>query len=171
MFGFFKKFAEAGKIQKAANMGVAEAQYLMGYCYYTGQGVAEDYAKSVKQLRKGTNQDVIEAQFDLNKCYFSKVRTDFENAQAVKWFRKAAEQNHAKAQGCLGLCYATGDGVPRDFTEAYKWFNLASIQGIASATIHRDNLAASMTPDQIAEGQRLSREFQPHTESASINSN
>jgi uncharacterized protein len=133
MFGFFRKFAEAGKIQKAANMGVAEAQ------------------------------------FDLNKCYFSKVRTDFENAQAVKWFWKAAEQNHAKAQGCLGLCYATGDGVPRNFIEAYKWFNLASIQGIVSATTHRDNLAASMTPDQIAEAQRLSREFKPRKESAFAN--
>ncbi|HUZ06961.1 MAG TPA: tetratricopeptide repeat protein, partial [Candidatus Paceibacterota bacterium] len=129
-----------------------------------------DYAESVKQLRKGADQEVVEAQFDLNKCYFSKVRTDFENTQAVKWFWKAAEQNHAKAQGCLGLCYATGDGVPRNFIEAYKWFNLASIQGIVSATTHRDNLAASMTPDQIAEAQRLSREFKPQKESASINS-
>ena len=161
MFGFFKKFAEAGKIQKAANMGVAEAQFRMGYCYFTGQGVTNDNAEPVK--------DVIETQFDLRKCFFSKVRTDFENAQAIKWFWKAAEQNHAKAQGCLGLCYATGDGVPRDFIEAYKWFNLASIQGIASATTHRDDLAASMTPDQIEKAQRLSREFKSHMESASGN--
>ena len=34
------------------------------------------------------------------------------------------------------------------------------------ATSERDALAALMTPDQIAEAQRLSREFQPHTESA-----
>ncbi|HEY1716730.1 MAG TPA: tetratricopeptide repeat protein [Verrucomicrobiae bacterium] len=170
MFGFFKKFAEAGKIQKAANMGVAEAQYLMGYCYYTGQGVTEDYAEVVKQLRKEADQDVTEAQFDLKKSYFSQVRTGYENAKAVEWFWKAAEQNHAKAQGCLGLCYATGEGVPRDFIEAYKWFNLASIQGIASATTHRDDLAASMTPDQIAEAQKLSREFKPRKESAASNS-
>jgi TPR repeat protein len=161
MFGFFKKYAEAGKMQKDANMGVAEAQFWAGYCYYTGQGVTEDYAEAVNQLRKGVNQNVVEAQFDLKKCFFSQVRTDYEYAQAVKWFWKAAEQNHAKAQGCLGLCYATGAGVPRDFIKAYKWFNLASIQGIVSATTHRDAIAASMTPDQIAEAQRLSREFKP----------
>jgi len=61
--------------------------------------------------------------------------------------------------------------VPKDYVEAYKWFNLASAQGNINATSDRDNLAASMTPDQIAEGQRLSRGFQPHTESASTNSN
>ena len=84
---------------------------------------------------------------------------------------KAAEQNLAVAHCSLGDCYANGWGVPKDYAEAYKWYNLASGQGYRDATTERDALAAMMTPEQIAEAQRLSREFQPHKESASGNSN
>ena len=91
--------------------------------------------------------------------------------EAVKWFQRAADQGNAIAQSILAASYANGEGAEKNFVEAYKWYNLASAQGNISATTARDNLAASMTPDQIAEAQRLSSEFQPHKESASTNSN
>jgi len=56
--------------------------------------------------------------------------------------------------------------VPKDAVEAYKWYNLASAQGDKDAANAkyaadvREQLAASMTPDQIAEAQKLSTEFQ-----------
>jgi hypothetical protein len=51
--------------------------------------------------------------------------------------------------------------------EAYKWFSLASAQGYVDsvldrpATADRDVVAQQMTPDQITEAQKLTREFQP----------
>jgi TPR repeat protein len=88
----------------------------------------------------------------------------------VKWFLKAANQGDASAQCYLGNCYRYGWGVGTNLVDAYKWSNLGSAQGITGGATLRAALEKLMTPDQIAEAQRLSREFQPHKESAASNS-
>jgi len=82
------------------------------------------------------------------------------------WFRKAADRGNAPAQYSLGLMYAKGQGVPQDFTQAHTWFNLAASHAEAAGTRDaaveaRDLAAAKMTPSQIAEAQRLAREWVP----------
>ncbi len=81
--------------------------------------------------------------------------------QALSWYRKAAEQGDASAQSSLGAMYIIGEGVPKDFVTAYMWRNLAAAQGHEIAKKARDTLESSMTPAQIAEAQKLSREWQP----------
>jgi S1-C subfamily serine protease len=81
--------------------------------------------------------------------------------EAVKWYRRAAEQNSAGAQYNLGTCCAHGDGVPKDYVEAYKWVNLASAQGEELAKQWLPVIERQMTPGQIAEAQRSTREFTP----------
>jgi uncharacterized protein len=81
--------------------------------------------------------------------------------QAAAWYRKAAEQGNAIAQLKLGSFYGLGDGVPKDFVSAYMWMNLAAGQGDETAKATRDRLEELMTPAQIAEAQKLSREWKP----------
>ena len=57
--------------------------------------------------------------------------------------------------------YATGEGAPKDFVQAYMWRNLAAAQGNEIAKKGRDALEPKMTREQIAEAQRLSREWKP----------
>ena len=57
--------------------------------------------------------------------------------------------------------YHQGQGVPQDYVQAHMWLNLASANGSAHAVEVRDTVARSMTPDQIAEAQRLAREWRP----------
>jgi uncharacterized protein len=87
---------------------------------------------------------------------------------AMSWFRKAAEQGEAKAQFNVGIMYAHGQGVPRDDVQAHKWLDLVSSHSGASekatrerAVRNRNILAARMTPAQIAEAQKLAREWKP----------
>jgi len=42
------------------------------------------------------------------------------------------------------------------------WFNLAGGSGNRGGLKNRDLVAHKMTPDQIAEAQRLAREFRPN---------
>jgi TPR repeat protein len=87
------------------------------------------------------------------------VSQDF--AAALPWFRKAAEQGNAGAQLGLGLMYDNGHGVRQDYVQAHMWFNLSGAQGDADAIKKRDAVAAKMTPAQIAEAQKLAREWKP----------
>ena len=88
--------------------------------------------------------------------------------EAVRWYRLAADQGHARAQLNLGVKYRNGEGTPQDFVEAHMWANLAASQLSGEdrdlAVRHRDDLAAQMTPDQIAEAQRRAREWTPPPE-------
>jgi TPR repeat protein len=78
-------------------------------------------------------------------------------AEAVRWYRKAADQGWTRAQVNLGVMYEQGQGVPQDYALAHMWYNLAAAQGNKDAAKWRDELAAKMTPAQIAEAQRLAR--------------
>ena len=83
---------------------------------------------------------------------------------AVRWYRRSAAQGNAQGQFFLGFSYKDGEGVPNDHVLAYKWFNLSAAQGHEKAAEFRDKVATEMTPSQISEAQKLSREFKPRSE-------
>ena len=59
-----------------------------------------------------------------------------------------------------GLAASTGaeDGQ-FDLVTAHKWFNLAAMRGNIEARAYRAELAKEMTPEEVAEAQRLAREY------------
>jgi TPR repeat protein len=63
------------------------------------------------------------------------------------------------AMGFLGELYEGGLGVPKDYATAYMWYNLQSARGGKDADEKRKSLEDRMTPEQIAEAQKLSREW------------
>jgi hypothetical protein len=46
-----------------------------------------------------------------------------------------------------------------DLINAHKWFNLAAMQGNLEARAYRAELAKEMSAEEIAEAQRLAREY------------
>jgi len=91
----------------------------------------------------------------------SAARKRGDYATALKLLRPLAEQGSAVGQNNLGVAYARGEGVPRDYVIAHMWANLAAAQGDKKAEKLRKQLAKLMTPAQIAEAQRLAREWKP----------
>ena len=57
--------------------------------------------------------------------------------------------------------YAIGQGVPQNYILAHMWINLSAAQANQKAIQARDMVASKMTPAQIAEAQRLAREWKP----------
>jgi len=106
-------------------------------------------------------QGDIDAQFALGFLYNTGQGVPQDYAQAHEWYLKAAAQGHATAQVKLGVLYAEGRSVPQDYVFSHMWFNLAAAQGEELAVIGRDQIAQKMTQEQIAEAQRLAREWKP----------
>ena len=112
------------------------------------------------------NQGDAVAQNNLGVMYRDGQGVALDYAQALIWFRKAADQGDAVAQNNLGGIYYEGQGVLQDFVRAHMWFNLAASRAEDAetreqATKNREILAAKMTPAQIAEAQRMAREWKP----------
>ena len=51
-----------------------------------------------------------------------------------------------------------GGGVPQDYVRAHMWTNLGGGSGDAVGVKDRDLIAAMMTPQEIAEAQKMARE-------------
>jgi TPR repeat protein len=80
-------------------------------------------------------------------------------ATALRLIRPLAEQGDASAQYNLGVFYDNGLGVPQDHVRALMWLNLSAAQGKEGAATFQDLVARLMTPTQIAEAQKLAREW------------
>ena len=129
-----KQYSEAVPcLRKSAQQGNADAQYLLGKCYFNGWGVTEDESQAAAWWRKAAEQGYAEAQCALGICYSNGIGVTQDYTQAVAWYRKAAEQGNADAQYLLGECYYNGWGVTQDYTQAAVWWRKAAEKGYAEA--------------------------------------
>ena len=157
----------------AAEKNHSSAEWMLGFCYSE-----TDKKEAALWIAKAAQHGHMLAQNDLGALYAEGGPGTPKNlTKAIQWYRKSAEQGHSTAQYNLGVCYAVGNGVPKDYVQAYKWFSLASASGqtwdestSASAKENLEIAEARMTPGQVAEAQRLAREFKPRKESGSGNS-
>jgi TPR repeat protein len=141
-----------------AEKGQADSQYKLGIAYDEGLGVPKDHPEAFKWFRLAAEQGHAHSQFRLGDMYKSGEGIAKSEPEAVNWFRKAAEQGLANAQGMLGILYAKGQGVQRNYVLAYMWLSLAS-EGRQGAAQYRDAVGAWMTAAQIAEAQKLARDW------------
>jgi TPR repeat protein len=147
---------------KAADQDLAEAQLDLGLCFANGQVPGKSVVDAVELYRKAANQGLPEAESALGNCYFEGVGVPKNIPEGVKWTQKAAEHGQPGAQHALGLCYAKGKGVTTNYVQAYKWLALAAAKDNQNSDDIKVNLSMVerfMTPEQIAEGQKLAHEF------------
>jgi len=98
--------------------------------------------------------------------------------QAHKWFQIAGANGHtegnenrdivedkmtrdqiAEAQYNIGVMYGKGQGVEQDYVQAHKWFNIVEENGYKVGRETKVLVEKEMTPDQIADAQKLAREW------------
>jgi TPR repeat protein len=161
--GVPKSFSDAVKwFRLAAEQRLGKSQFMLGVLYARGEGVSKSFSEAAKWYRKAAEQGEADAQCNLGVLYSRGEGVTKDFAEAVMWYRKAAEGGNVQAQSNLGSSYARGEGVPKNDVEAYKWWLLAAAKGNESAKNNVALVEGKMTRDEIAEGQKLAREFTPH---------
>ena len=154
----------AERLLADAESGTAEDTYNLGMRFERGIVVRQNYPEAARWYRLSAMQAFPDAQYKL--CEFSEqgrgLPQDYQ--EALRWCGLAADQGHGPAMFMLGRLYHTGHGVPRDVVRAHMWYNLASAYGYEEGKRWRDRLAADddalqMTRDQVAEAQKLAREW------------
>lgn len=140
-------------------LGCASTNYQKGIKNYK----PNDAVAAVRDLKPLAEQGNAEAQFNLGSLYYQGLGVAQNYKEAVQWIYKAAEQGHVSAQTTLGSLYAEGvhGVIEKDYPPALMWFLFAAAQGDMEALELRNSLANRMTPTEIAQAQRLAREFKP----------
>jgi len=139
----------------------AMAQLFLALMYGIGQGVPQDSKEELRWLRLAAEKGVPHAQTLLGTKYHAGEGVQQDYKEAMRWNRLAAEQGHDEAQRNLGPMYFKGQGAPQDYVQGHMWFNLSAAQGDANSIKARDAISVLMTPAQIAEAQKLAREWKP----------
>ena len=125
---------------------------------------SSDYAATstrVEGLKSLAERGNVDAQFELGFMYGTGFCGPQDYAKAVYWYSQAAEKMHVVSQSILGWMYEEGHGVAQDYVQAHMWYNIASAQGHEPASKYRDRLSKKMPASQIAEAQKMAREWRP----------
>lgn len=146
------------ELRPLVEQGNAKAQYFLGVMYANGQGVSKDYSEAAKLYILSAEQGYSPAQYNLGLLYGNGYGVLQDYLEAVKWLKLAAEDKLQWAHSDLGVMYYNGTGVPKDYVRAYMWANLGASEGNEKGIKLRDEVAKKMTPEQILEAQKLSRE-------------
>ena len=124
--------------------------------------VSDDIADLMKRAEQGNAS----AQFNLALKYLMGEAIPLDYKEAFRWYRASAVQGNSSAQGSLGAMYRKGLGLPQDHIQAHMWYSLA----VANSELDQerklwaknlDATAQKMTAEEIAEAQRLAREWKP----------
>lgn len=125
-------YATAAKeFRPYAENGQATAQYILGWIFQNGEGVARNDTEAMKWYAKAAEKGNADAQYALGAYYMSGPARD--DAKAAHWLRKAADQDRAPAQYLLGYLLSRGEGVTHDDTESTNWYRKAAAKGYADA--------------------------------------
>ena len=147
--------------QPPALKGEAWAQKNMGDMYKYGKVVLQDYAEAVKWYRLAAHQGYASAQAELGNLYEEGRGVSKQDyAEALKWYKLSAEQGDAWGLLYMGSIYRDGHGVVKDKIKAHSWYNLSVTKGSKLGYLWRDDLAKSMTLQQINDAQKLARDCQ-----------
>ena len=124
----------AALYSKAADLGVPQAQYNLGYLHEHGQaGLQQDITLAVQWYNKAAEQNLPEAQHMLGVLHTEGRGVPANHATAFSWFDKAAQQGLPVAEYQLGVLYAVGQGVETNAKQAAQWFLRAAEHGVPDA--------------------------------------
>lgn len=116
--------------RRAAELGLAEAQYNLGFFYAVGgHGVTKDEAEAVRWWRKAAEQGHADSRNLLAQSYLDGDGVDKDEAEAVRQWRIAAGQGDLRALNSLANAYYSGQGVKEDKAEAVRLYRAAAERG------------------------------------------
>jgi TPR repeat protein len=151
--------AEAARWYRlAAAQGDAAAENNLGVLYHLGESMPKDDSEATTLFIQSANHGNASAQLNLGRLYLEGDGVPQTDRLAVQWLTRAANQGNAHAELLLSTLYAGGHSITPNIAAAYMWLNLASVSNSHAREL-RDRLEKVVPADQVAEGQRLTRQW------------
>ena len=97
---------------QAAQNGEPNGYFLLGFFYYQGEGVTQNFTEAIKWFKKAANNGLSNSYGFLGACYI----TQKNYVEAINWFKKAINNGDC-CYADLGACYLQLG----KFTEAIPW--------------------------------------------------
>lgn len=129
----FEKMANIYHIL-ADELNDIEAAANLGYCYFTGSEINQDFSKSYYYLNKAHEEgitDMVSTQLGLMYLFGNGVTRDKDKALSL--LNEGVDSGEPNAMCYLGEMYLTGSGVDADVNKAKEYYKMASELGFEYA--------------------------------------
>jgi len=143
----------AAWFSRAAEQGLAPAQYRMASMTEKGTGLAKDLQAARGLYEQAAAAGNLQAMHNLGVMHAEGGLGAPDMALAQGWFRQAAELGLKDSQFNLGIFYTRGLSQRQDLQQAYLWFALAAQQGDKDAALKRDQIAAKLDASALGKAE------------------
>ena len=147
------------ELQRRAEAGDPQAQFLMGYNKLNGKGTPKNEQEAIRWYVLSAEKGHVRAMNTLGTFFlknkidspetdaemakgtpeisFSKAKRDKTQPHhiqmAVFWFMQAADKGNPRAKANIGILYSEGLGLEKSDTEAIRWWEEAASEGAVNA--------------------------------------
>jgi localization factor PodJL len=156
-------------LQKAADQGFAPAQYRLAGLYREGRGIERDNRRAFALFEQAAGVGHVRAMHNAGVLLAEGVKGSPDYAGAGEWFRKASEHGTRDSQYNLAILHARGLGVAQDLEASYHWFAAAARAGDEDAGKKRDEVAARLPADRLAEARAKAQAWKPQPANPAVN--
>lgn len=156
-------------LSRAAEGGLPLAQYRLSKRYEVGDGVPRNLSLALVWAERAARAGNVRAMHDVGVYYARGEGAPRDETAALAWFRQAAEFGVADSQYNLGLLYQQGRGIAADPQAALFWFLVAARNHDVDAVDRAVEVAASLSPEEVADVRERARAFRSRTPVASAN--
>lgn len=109
--------------RKAAELGQADAQNILGYFYLNGKrGIKRDLQKGGQWYELAAAQGNVDALINIGEIYYSGTQVPLDYARAFEFFERAAKMGKSRALNYLAWMYTNGQFVDTDCRKAAELF-------------------------------------------------
>ena len=127
-------------VEAMANIGVSEAQFLMGTAYAEALGKNRDDSAAADWYRRAADSGHVLAAHNMGNIHFSGTGVIQDDALAVFWWTQAARAGDAIPQFRLAQMFEQGRGVNLDLEQAKFWYRDSARRGNSDALIALERL-------------------------------
>ncbi len=114
----------------SASMGFGLAYTNIGWLYYYGYGITQDYKKAFENFKKGELYNDVKHNYaiGLGHCYSlgRGILTDYNNG--IYYYRIASNTGNGRGSGRIGKMYELGQGVTQNFDSAVYYYQKGILQ-------------------------------------------
>ena len=112
--------------EQAANQGDPDAIAVLGYYYFEGKIIPQNYPKAIESFTRASEKGSESAAYMLGYCHREGLGVGADATKAVEYFKIAEGRKSLPAAYALGNAYEKGLGVPVDYSEALNEYAKAS---------------------------------------------
>ena len=107
---------------KAAKFDEVEAMFNLGYAFYHGEGIIQDFPSAAMWFKRAANLQYPKAEYNLAFCYMNGKGVPCDYDKALNLLISSANHGFSQAQLTLAECYERGVLVEQNIEESQNMY-------------------------------------------------